>query len=108
MLDACKAEAWDEATRACVIADGDDEACFGTQRWDYPLTAMATVPECVDYSAVMNVVSRCAAVPQATRDAMRDAMKSIESASTNMTPEMRSALATGCKAGADAVRQMLS
>lgn len=108
MLEACRSEAWDEPRRACVIADGDDDACFGAPRWGYPVNAMGTVPECVEYEQAVNDLARCPAVPQPTRDAIHDAVKSIEDASTNMTPEMAKALATGCKAGSEAVKQMLS
>jgi hypothetical protein len=108
MLDACRAENWDETIRACVIADGDDDECFGAPRWGYPVAAMVVIPECIDYAAAVNDLAQCAAVPQATRDALRDAVKSLDSATSSATPDMRATLATGCKAGADAVRQMAS
>lgn len=109
MLDACKAEAWNDVTRACVLADGDDDACFGAQRWDYPYVASTQIPECSDYVTLVNDLQNCTSLPQATKDALRDAMKSFtQLPSTSASPDLRAALVNGCKAGADAIRQMKS
>lgn len=109
MLEACKTEGWNESMRACVIADGDDESCFGTQHWDYPYAATTTVPECVEYAAAVADLELCSTVPQATKDALRSAAKTFSQLPPgSVSADTRSTFATSCKAATDAVRQMKS
>ncbi|HUS32483.1 MAG TPA: hypothetical protein VMZ53_28475 [Kofleriaceae bacterium] len=108
MADACTNEGWDEPTRACMIADGGEETCFGTVRWGSvtPGIPMIAIPECGDYATAVRDLQVCSAAPADTRAAMKQAFEEVERASMNVPADQKGALATACKTAADAVVQV--
>lgn len=63
------------------------------------------IPECDDYKAAIDKLAACDAIPEATRKTMKDAFDQASGAWASLPAEGKAAAATGCKAGADAVKQ---
>lgn len=62
------------------------------------------IPECDEYKAAIDKLAACDTVPEASRKAMKDAFDQASGAWASLPAEGKAA-ATGCKAGADAVKQ---
>ncbi len=82
------------------------------QRCGWDENALAALPakvpnECRDYKAAIEAMIKCDKVPQAARDAMKQAFDDMAKAWGNVPPEALEAAAQGCKAGADAIAQSL-
>lgn len=109
MSDACTNEAWDEATRACMLADGDEETCFGSVRWGSlkPTVQLYAIAGCADYARAVSDFQRCSRAPLETRTAMQTALQQIDqSVVGTMTANEKRALEQACQTGANAVRQV--
>jgi hypothetical protein len=109
MTDACSNEAWDEATRACVIADGGEETCFGSVRFGSvtPTVQLYSIAGCADYARAVSDFQRCSTAPLETRTAMQTALQQIDqSVMGTMTANEKRALEQACQTGANAVRQV--
>jgi hypothetical protein len=68
--------------------------------------AMTLPAECTEYRATVERIRTCAALPQATRDALAQAYTQASSGWANATsPEMRESLAASCRSANDAIKQ---
>ncbi|MFN0251276.1 MAG: hypothetical protein ACKV2T_30655 [Kofleriaceae bacterium] len=67
--------------------------------------ASTGIPECDEYKAAIDKLASCEAIPEATRKTMKDAFDQASGAWAALPAEGKAAAATGCKAGADAVKQ---
>jgi len=105
MLQVCSSAAWDEAMRACVIADGGD-TCFGNAlHWGYPAGVAAsgtTLPACDAYAAAVMKLMLCTKMPAAARDAIR---RGYESSAASWIHQSVDAQTTTCSTGVEAVEQ---
>jgi hypothetical protein len=105
MLHDCTGRPWDEAIRACVIADGGD-TCFGAGlHWGYPATVGAsgtTLPDCDGYAAAVMKLVLCAKMSAPALDALRQAYDSSAASWITLSVD---AQASTCNAGAEAVEQ---
>lgn len=105
MLQVCSMAPWDEAMRACVIADGGD-TCFGnTLHWGYPAGVAAsgtTVPDCDAYAAAVMKLMLCTRMPAPARDVLR---QGYDSAAASWSTQSVDAQATMCVTGKEAVEQ---
>jgi hypothetical protein len=111
LSDACTSEAWDESTRACMMADGGEETCFGTVRFGAVTSGtfqMFSIPTCAQYAEVVMRFQKCNGAPKDTREAMLKALEEIDKTSTHASPDQQAALATACQAAANAVQQVFS
>lgn len=63
------------------------------------------IPECDEYKAAIDKLATCDAIPAETRKMMKDSFDQASGAWANLPAESKAAAATGCKAGADAVKQ---
>jgi hypothetical protein len=109
LSDACANEAWDEATRACMVADGGEETCFGSVRWGSvkPTVQLYAIAGCAEYARAVSDFQRCSSAPLETRTAMQIALQQIDqSVVGTMTPSEKRALEQACQTGANAVRQV--
>jgi hypothetical protein len=70
-----------------------------------PAAAGDLPAECTDYKAAVDALAKCDKLPQATRDALKQAYDQSATAWANIPAEGRAGLATSCKAAADAVKQ---
>jgi hypothetical protein len=64
-------------------------------------------PACEAYKASIDQLSKCAAMPQQARDAMKQAFDQSSTGWKNLPPAARGALAQACATGNDAVKQAL-
>ena len=111
LTNACTSETWDESTRACMIADGGEETCFGTVRFGEVTTGtfqMFSIPACAQYAEVVMRFQKCNGAPKETRKAMLDAMQEIDRTSTHAPADQQAALIPACQAAANAVQQVIS
>ncbi len=76
----------------------DDKAAAPAAAGDLP-------QECQDYKAAIEKLSTCDKMPQQARDAMKQGFETASAAWANLPADQKAALATGCKAGVDAVNQ---
>jgi hypothetical protein len=110
LTDACTNEAWDESTRACMIAGGGEETCFGTVRFGAVTTGtfqMFSIPACAQYAEVVMQFQKCSGAPKETREAMYKALQEIDRTSTHASPDQKAALTAACQAAANGVQQTL-
>jgi hypothetical protein len=71
-----------------------------------PAAAAGDLPaECNDYKAAIEKLSSCDKMPQAARDALKNAFDQASGSWASLPAEAKAGLATACKAGADAVMQ---
>jgi hypothetical protein len=63
------------------------------------------IPECDEYKAAIDKLASCDAIPAETRKMMKDSFDQASGAWASLPAEGKAAAATGCKAGADAVKQ---
>jgi hypothetical protein len=61
--------------------------------------------ECQDYKAAIDKLSSCDKMPQQARDAMKQGFDTASKAWAGLPADAKASLATGCKAGTDAVNQ---
>ncbi len=61
--------------------------------------------ECQDYKAAIEKLSTCDKMPQQARDAMKQGFETASKAWAGLPADAKASLATGCKAGVDAVNQ---
>ena len=59
--------------------------------------------ECNDYKAAVQKLAGCDKMPQAARDALKNAFDQASATWANLPAESKAGLASSCKAGADAV-----
>jgi hypothetical protein len=120
-LAGCKkknaAEGSDKAAPADKPAEGDkmagDKAATPPTPDKKPDDKAAAAPaaagdlpqECQDYKAAIDKLSSCDKMPQQARDAMKQGFDTASAAWANLPADQKAALATGCKAGTDAVNQ---
>ena len=107
MTKQCTAEAWTEAQRACIVVD-DDPRCYSSpQRWGYPaliLPPAKDMPaECALYKAAMDRISTCAALPETSRTAMRDAFGEAAKMWIGISADDAKAVAPICAQGTEAM-----
>ncbi|HUS30435.1 MAG TPA: hypothetical protein VMZ53_18125 [Kofleriaceae bacterium] len=108
MSDACSNEGWDEETRACMLADGGEENCFGTVRFATSAgqpRPMISIPECGEYARAVSELQRCSAAPPETRKAMQEAFDSVD---RSATADGKEALVSACRNAADSIRQVIA
>lgn len=107
MSDACTDEAWDEPTRACMIADGGEETCIGTVRWAavQPPGQLYTIPACADYAKAVADFQLCDAAPMDVRTAMYQALQQMDQSTVSQaSAAQKKTLETACTTAANAVR----
>ena len=69
-------------------------------------TAAADLPaECAEYKAGIEKLATCDKLPQASRDAMKQAYETTSASWASVPAEGKAALATACKSAADALKQ---
>lgn len=61
--------------------------------------------ECNEYRVTISKLTGCSRIPQATRDALRQAYEQTAAAWASVPDDGKSALATACKSATEAVRQ---
>ena len=61
--------------------------------------------ECGEYKAAIEALAKCDKLPQQTRDALKQSYEQTSTAWASVPAEGKAALATACKAAADAVKQ---
>ncbi|MGN6108426.1 MAG: hypothetical protein ACTHU0_25200 [Kofleriaceae bacterium] len=61
--------------------------------------------ECNEYKSMIEKLASCDKLPQASRDALKQAFDQASGAWAGVPAEGKAALATGCKTGADALKQ---
>lgn len=61
--------------------------------------------ECVEYKAAVEKLRNCEKLPQASRDALKQAYDQNEQEFSKVTPENRSKIAAACKGATEAVNQ---
>ncbi len=89
----------DSGSAAAPAGSGSDTAAA-------PAAGGSTgIPECDDYKAAIDKLASCDAIPEATRKMMKDSFDQASGAWASLPAEGKAAAATGCKAGADAVKQ---
>jgi hypothetical protein len=104
-----------DATQTKHVYDDVATLMGGTSNPEIPATRRDDLPpECRDYRAAVEVMSRCDKLPAAARDALRQGLDAMEQgfAGLHDMPEdarrtAMDAAATGCKAATDAVVQSL-
>ena len=87
-------------------AGGDTAAPAGDKPagGDKPAAGGGDLPkECQDWKAAVDKLASCDKMPEASRKAMKDAFDQASTAWANVPAEGKAALATSCKAGADAI-----
>ncbi|MBA3463672.1 MAG: hypothetical protein H0T46_27185 [Deltaproteobacteria bacterium] len=62
-------------------------------------------PECAEYKAAIEALSKCEKLPQASRDALKQSYEQTSAAWASVPAEGRAALGTACKSATDAVKQ---
>ena len=116
MVNTCVAEAWDPTLRACVQADGGD-LCFPEAEYAWGFPAAGVMPtltgstECDEYFVALTKAQACSKIPEGTRDALAEgakAMRQALDAVKNPDADTRRSFGTACRAGSDAVQQMLT
>jgi hypothetical protein len=107
MQKVCTAEAWSETQRACIVVNDEPRCYENAQRWGYPaLVGVKTsgMPDdCATYKAAMDRIIACDALPQSSRDAMRDAFSEATKMWTNLSPDDAKQIAPICKSGVDSM-----
>lgn len=103
----CKTERWSDTIRACIVT-ADDPQCYpNAASWSYPALIAAPLPnlpvECGLYKAAIERLAQCDAVPQVSRDAMKQAFDQASAGWAALPAAEAQALAAACKAGADAI-----
>ena len=81
-----------------MAAKPDDKGAAPAAGGDLP-------KECQDYKAAIEKLASCDKLPQASRDALKQAYDQASAGWANLPAESKAGLATACKAGADAVMQ---
>jgi hypothetical protein len=114
MTAACTAENWDETLRACIVAGGG-ETCFKSfalgMKWGYPAAGVVVsvgVAECDAYGAAVAKIAACDKLPQQSRDALRDSYQQMQAQVASLPAAERASVATSCKAGLDAIEQIVT
>ena len=79
-------------------AAADPAAAGGPAAGDLPA-------ECGEYKAAIEALAKCDKLPQQTRDALKQSYEQTSTAWAAVPAEGKAALATACKAAADAVKQ---
>jgi hypothetical protein len=107
MQKVCAAEAWSDTQRACIVVNDEPRCYENAQRWGYPalLGAKTTgMPDdCATYKAAMDRIIACDALPQSSRDAMREAFSEATKMWTNLSPDDAKQIAPICKSGVDSM-----
>lgn len=73
-----------------------------------PAASDSDVPECVAYGALIEKLSQCDQLPQASREALKqgyDAMKSSWSNMNSMSADMKKSMADACRQASEALTQ---
>ncbi len=73
-----------------------------------PVGSVSDIPECNEYGAMIEKLSQCDKLPQASRDALKqgyDAMKSGWTSASQMTDDMKKTMGDACKQATDALTQ---
>lgn len=73
-----------------------------------PSAPASDIPECAAYGALIEKMSQCDQLPQASRDALKqgyDAMKSSWSSTGGMSDDMKKTMADACRQATDALTQ---
>ena len=107
MQKVCTGEAWSETQRACIVVNDEPRCYENAPRWGYPaLLGVKTgnMPDdCATYKAAMDRIIACDALPQASRDAMRDAFSEATKMWTNLSADDAKQIAPICKSGVDSM-----
>jgi hypothetical protein len=81
------------------MAKPDDKAAAAAAPGEIP-------SECADYKAAVTKLASCDKMPQQTRDALKasyDTMSAGWAQASNASPDVKKAMATGCKTSADSL-----
>ena len=73
-----------------------------------PSAPTSDIPECAAYGALIEKMSQCDQLPQASRDALKqgyDSMKSSWSSMNGMSDDMKKSMADACRQATDALTQ---
>ena len=107
MQKVCTAEAWSETQRACIVVNDEPRCYENAQRWGYPALVSSKVSgmpdDCATYKAAMDRIIACDALPQTSRDAMRDAFAEATKMWTNLSADDAKQISPICKAGVDSM-----
>ena len=107
MQKACTDDKWADTERACIVIT-DDPSCYDNPgRWGYPALVVAKRPnvpdDCAMYEAVMARIENCPAVPEVSRDALKQAFGEAAKTWTGLSPDDAKQIGPICKSGADAM-----
>src|SRR5262249_7159504 len=113
MKKACTADKWSDTLRACVSVGGGD-GCFAAaggdaHAWGFPASGVAIstgVAACDEWGKEVTKLASCDKLPQASRDALRQAYEQLQQSWATMPADQRAGLAEACKAATDAVHQL--
>jgi len=91
----------------CPVSGGTAIYTTTPEAKSSPATPLAKtgVPECDDYFRILDELAQCPKFPPEALKAMRDASAEVRKTIGNMPVNQRGAIAGGCKAGADAMKQ---
>jgi len=73
-----------------------------------PSAPFGDIPECTEYGALIEKLSRCDQLPQASRDALKqgyDAMKGSWSSTGDLSDDVRKTMADACRQATEALTQ---
>lgn len=112
-LVACKAKERESAAPITVergVAFDPGSAAIATPAMPAPVALSSRYPDmpsCERYEQLMTSLQGCAKVPEAAKDALRDAYTTMQKSwAYSMTSESAKAMDSGCKAGGDAIVQV--
>jgi hypothetical protein len=114
MNEACERQAWSDIVRACIVARGG-MTCFEASgmglAWGYPAAGTVTslgIADCDAYAAAIASITTCNKVPDASRQSLRRSFDEMQAHLASLPAAERARLASSCRAGIDAIRQVAS
>ena len=92
---ACKGKGGDDKTAGSSSGSGDKAAAPGNE-----------IPvECEEYKAAVAAIAKCDKLPQATRDALKDAYEQMSRGWASIPADRKATLVPMCKAATDGLKQ---
>ncbi len=93
---------------ACKGKGGDDKAAVGSgsASGDKAAAPGSELPvECDEYKAAVAAIAKCDKLPQATRDALKDAYEQMSRGWASIPADRKATLVPVCKAATDGLKQ---